>query len=130
MDSIKYYAKILNTGMMTLDPFNGHIKVWVGGINNKYFKYDHVNQAKRQAGSTFKPFAYLAALESGMNPCDKFTDEAVRIPYTFKGKRNTGNLKIQITVSREGRCPYAGLWVNQSIQLQLKLPKKLVLKML
>ncbi len=86
IDSIKYYAKILNTGMMTLDPFNGHIKVWVGGINHKYFKYDHVNQAKRQAGSTFKPFAYLAALESGMNPCDKFTDKAVKIPYQNGGK--------------------------------------------
>lgn len=86
MDSIKYYAKILNTGMMTLDPFNGHIKVWVGGINHKYFKYDHVNQAKRQAGSTFKPFAYLAALESGMNPCDKFIDKAVKIPYQNGGK--------------------------------------------
>ena len=84
IDSIKYYAKILNTGMMTLDPFNGHIKVWVGGINNKYFKYDHVNQAKRQAGSTFKPFAYLAALEAGMNPCDKYTDKAVRIPYSIR----------------------------------------------
>ncbi len=86
IDSIKYYAKILNTGMMTLDPFNGHIKVWIGGINHNYFNYDHVNQAKRQAGSTFKPFAYLAALEAGMNPCDKFIDQAVRIPYTLKGK--------------------------------------------
>lgn len=86
MDSIKHYAKILNTGMMTLDPFNGHIKVWVGGINHKYFKYDHVNQAKRQAGSTFKPFAYLAALESGMSPCDKFIDQAVKIPYQNGGK--------------------------------------------
>ncbi len=81
MDSIKYYAKILNTGMMTLDPVNGHIKVWVGGIDFEHFKYDHVNQAKRQAGSTFKPFAYLAALESGMSPCDKFTDKPVKIPY-------------------------------------------------
>ena len=86
IDSIKYYAKILNTGMMTLDPFNGHIKVWIGGINHNYFNYDHVNQAKRQAGSTFKPFAYLAAIEAGMNPCDKFIDQAVRIPYTLKGK--------------------------------------------
>ena len=86
IDSIKYYAKILNTGMMTLDPFNGHIKVWIGGINHNYFNYDHVNQAKRQAGSTFKPFAYLAALEAGMNPCDKIIDQAVRIPYILKGK--------------------------------------------
>lgn len=81
IDSIKYYAAILNTGMMTLDPFNGHIKVWIGGIDFDHFKYDHVNQAKRQAGSTFKPFAYLAALESGMSPCDKFTDKPVKIEY-------------------------------------------------
>lgn len=85
IDSIKYYAKILNTGMMTMDPVNGHIKVWIGGIDHNYFKYDHVNQAKRQAGSTFKPFAYLAALESGMNPCDKLVDKPVRIPYENGG---------------------------------------------
>ncbi len=86
IDSIKYYGKILNTGMMTLDPFNGKIKVWIGGINNKYFKYDHVNQSKRQAGSTFKPFVYLAALQSGMSPCDTFEDKPVRIAYKNAGK--------------------------------------------
>lgn len=86
MDSIRYYGKILNTGMMTLEPKSGKIKVWVGGIDHKFFKYDHVNQAKRQAGSTFKPFAYLAALESGMSPCDKFTDKPVRIAYQDKGE--------------------------------------------
>ena len=81
LDSLEYYSKFLNTGMMTLDPFSGHIKVWVGGIDHQFFKYDHVNQAKRQAGSTFKPFAYLAALESGMTPCDKLTDKPVKIKY-------------------------------------------------
>jgi len=86
MDSIRYYGKIMNTGMMTLDPFSGKIKVWVGGVDHKFFKYDHVNQAKRQAGSTFKPFAYLAAFESGMGPCDTFTDKPVRIKYDENGK--------------------------------------------
>ncbi len=86
LDSIKYYAKLLNTGMMTLEPSTGKIKVWVGGIDAKYFKYDHVNQSKRQAGSTFKPFAYLAALESGMSPCDKFIDKPVQIAYQENGK--------------------------------------------
>lgn len=86
MDSIKYYGKIMNTGMMTMEPKSGKIKVWVGGIDHKFFKYDHVNQAKRQAGSTFKPFAYLAALESGMTPCDTFTDKPVKIAYQNKGK--------------------------------------------
>jgi penicillin-binding protein 1A len=86
VDSIKYYTRILNTGMMTLEPSSGKIKVWVGGINHKYFNYDHVNQSKRQAGSTFKPFAYLTALDNGFTPCDKFTDKPVSIKYTDGGK--------------------------------------------
>ncbi|MXV15513.1 transglycosylase domain-containing protein [Hufsiella ginkgonis] len=86
IDSVTYYVKLLNTGMMTLDPFSGKIKVWVGGIDFNYFKYDHVNQSKRQAGSTFKPFAYLAALEAGMSPCDTMIDRPVRIPYQEDGK--------------------------------------------
>jgi penicillin-binding protein 1A len=89
VDSIKYYAKLLNTGMMTLEPSTGKIKVWVGGINFKYFNYDHVNQAKRQAGSTFKPFAYVTALDNGFTPCDKFTDQFVSIKYMDGGKEQT-----------------------------------------
>jgi len=87
VDSIKYYAKLLNTGMMTMEPSTGKIKVWVGGINFKYFNYDHVNQAKRQAGSTFKPFAYCAALDNGFTPCDKFTDQFVSIKYMDGNKQ-------------------------------------------
>jgi penicillin-binding protein 1A len=86
VDSIKYYAKILNTGMMTIEPSSGKIKVWVGGIDHRYFHYDHVNQAKRQAGSTFKPFAYVTALDNGFTPCDKFTDKPVSINFVDNGK--------------------------------------------
>ncbi|HEY9197549.1 MAG TPA: penicillin-binding transpeptidase domain-containing protein, partial [Mucilaginibacter sp.] len=86
IDSIKYYAKILNTGMMTLEPSTGKIKVWVGGIDHRFFNYDHVNQSRRQAGSTFKPFAYLTALDNGYTPCDKFTDQPVTIKYKDNGK--------------------------------------------
>ncbi len=85
VDSIKYYARILNTGMMSIEPSTGKIKVWVGGIDFKHFNYDHVNQSKRQAGSTFKPFAYLTALDNGYTPCDKFTDQRVSIKYTYGG---------------------------------------------
>ncbi|MFI5138065.1 MAG: transglycosylase domain-containing protein [Sphingobacteriales bacterium] len=85
-DSIRYYTRILNTGMMTIEPSTGKIKVWVGGIDHRHFNYDHVNQAKRQAGSTFKPFAYLTALDNGYTPCDKFTDQFVSIKYTDGGK--------------------------------------------
>ncbi len=86
-DSIKYYTRILNTGMMTLEPSTGKIKVWVGGIDHRYFNYDHVNQAKRQAGSTFKPFAYVTALDNGYTPCDKFTDKFVSIKYVDEGRQ-------------------------------------------
>lgn len=89
VDSIKYYTKLLNTGMMTMEPSTGKIKVWIGGIDYKYFKYDHVNQSKRQAGSTFKPFAYLTALDNGYSPCDKFTDKPVSINYEYEGKKET-----------------------------------------
>lgn len=93
MDSLAYYAKILQAGMMTLDPFNGHIKTWVGGINNQYFKYDHVKQAKRQAGSTFKPFVYVTAIDKGFTPCDKFTDKPVTINYRENGEAKTWSPK-------------------------------------
>jgi penicillin-binding protein 1A len=86
-DSIKYYTRLLNTGMMTMEPASGKIKVWVGGIDYRYFNYDHVNQARRQAGSTFKPFAYLTALDNGYSPCDKFTDKPVSIKYTDEGRQ-------------------------------------------
>jgi len=71
MDSIKHYLSFLNTGFMALDPKTGQIKVWIGGINFKYFQYDHVNYTtKRQVGSTFKPIVYAAAIEKGIAPCD------------------------------------------------------------
>lgn len=85
MDSLAHYAMMLNAGLMTMDPYNGEIKAWVGGINHRYYKYDHVIQSKRQAGSTFKPFAYLAALEAGKSPCDRYTDKFVRINYVEDG---------------------------------------------
>jgi penicillin-binding protein 1A len=71
MDSIIYYKGFLRAGLMSMDPHTGLVKAWVGGPNFKYFKYDHV-KARRQVGSTFKPFVYAAALRSGIfTPCDK-----------------------------------------------------------
>jgi penicillin-binding protein 1A len=74
MDSLSYYKKFLQTGMMSMDPNTGYIKAWVGGINHKHFKFDHVRQSTRQPGSTFKAFIYGLAMESNFSPCDKLKD--------------------------------------------------------
>jgi penicillin-binding protein 1A len=57
-----------------MDPLTGHIKAWVGGVNHKYFKYDHVRQGTRQPGSTFKAFVYGLAIENNYSPCEKMHD--------------------------------------------------------
>lgn len=81
LDSIRYYKSFLQAGMMSMEPQTGHIKAWVGGINYKYFQYDHVGQGARQVGSTFKPFVYATAIEQlGMSPCDSIIDSPYTIP--------------------------------------------------
>ncbi|MDB5250733.1 MAG: penicillin-binding protein [Segetibacter sp.] len=69
-DSIKYHRQMLQAGFMAMDPISGEIKAWVGGIDFKTFKYDHVNvNTKRQVGSTIKPLLYsLAIEEAGFTP--------------------------------------------------------------
>ncbi len=83
-DSIRYYKRFFHAGLMSMDPETGHIKAWVGGVNFKHFKYDHVKQAKRQVGSTFKPFVYATAInQKHLSPCDSFPN----IPYTIEAGR-------------------------------------------
>ncbi|NJW53215.1 transglycosylase domain-containing protein [Salinimicrobium oceani] len=72
-DSLQHYMKFLNMGMINLEPSTGAVKSWVGGINHKYFKYDHVTQSRRQIGSTFKPVVYTAAIEAGIDPCTYYS---------------------------------------------------------
>ncbi|MBC5861892.1 transglycosylase domain-containing protein [Flavobacterium sp. K77] len=75
LDSIRYYKHFLQSGLMAMEPQTGNIKAWVGGINYKYFQYDHVGQGARQVGSTFKPFVYATAIEQlNMSPCDSIVD--------------------------------------------------------
>ena len=83
-DSIRYYKYFLRSGLVSIEPQSGHIKAWVGGINNKHFKYEAVEQQKRQVGSTFKPFVYATAINQlRMSPCDEYPNILYTIP---KGK--------------------------------------------
>ncbi len=77
IDSIQHYMKFLNTGSLAIDPKTGAVQSWIGGIDFKHFKFDHISQSKRQVGSTFKPIVYTAALESGIKPCTYYDASAV-----------------------------------------------------
>lgn len=97
-DSIKYYKTFLRTGLMSVEPQNGHIKAWVGGINHEHFKYDAVKQQKRQVGSTFKPFVYATAINQlKYSPCKKISNTPYTIPKEKYGMdkdwtpKNAGN---------------------------------------
>ncbi|MGA9238909.1 penicillin-binding protein 1A [Robiginitalea sp.] len=75
LDSIRYYKTFLRSAMMSMEPQTGHVKAWVGGINYRHFQYDNVIQGSRQAGSTFKPFIYAAAIDQlRRSPCDTLPD--------------------------------------------------------
>lgn len=80
MDSIRYHRMHMQLGSVSMDPRNGEVKTWIGGINNKYFKYDHV-LSDRQVGSTFKPFVYATAIsQQAISPCLQVDDIQYTIP--------------------------------------------------
>lgn len=97
MDSIRYIKSFLQCGMMAMDVNTGYVKAYVGGVDYKYFQYDHVKLSKRQVGSTFKPYVYAVAMQSGeYNPCTMVPN----VPVTFKlpegttwTPRNSGDYK-------------------------------------
>lgn len=75
LDSIRYYKTFLRAAMMSMEPQTGHVKAWVGGVDNTHFQYDNVIQGARQVGSTFKPFVYATAIDQlRYSPCDSLPD--------------------------------------------------------
>lgn len=92
IDSVQHYMKFLNTGSIAINSNTGAVQTWIGGVNFKHFKFDHVAQSKRQVGSTFKPIVYTAALEIGIPPCAYFSASEVEYE-NLKGwsPSNSGN---------------------------------------
>ena len=80
MDSIRYYKWFLQASLVSIETQTGYVKAYVGGIDYRFFKYDHVTQARRQVGSTFKPFLYSYAMgDAEFTPCTKIPN----IPYNI-----------------------------------------------
>ena len=88
LDSILYYKSFLRTGFFSMEPHNGHVKAYVGGLDFQHFAYDMATEGRRQVGSTIKPFLYsLAMMPSGgnMTPCTEVPCEQ-RTYYTESGQ--------------------------------------------
>lgn len=95
-DSIRYYKGFLQSGFMSMEPQTGYVKAWVGGINHKFFQYDHVQIGHaRQVGSTFKPFIYALAIQEGYSPCYRIPNVPTTIVYDGKEwtPKNSDNKK-------------------------------------
>lgn len=103
LDSLKYHHHFLQIGSMAVDPLTGYVKGWVGGINYRYFKFDHI-RTRRQVGSTFKPFVYATAIkQQGISPCFRVPDQPQTI---FPGEGNFGLIQSWTPSNAEGK--YSG----------------------
>lgn len=113
LDSIKYHRMFLQTGILAVDPVTGHVKVWIGGINHKYFQFDHIN-INRQVGSTFKPFIYATAIAmQGLSPCYRVMD----VPTTIApGDGNFGLLESWTPDNSSGKYTYEEMNLKQGLR--------------
>ena len=102
MDSIRYYKWFLQASLISIESHTGQVKAYVGGIDFRFFKYDHVTQARRQVGSTFKPFLYALAMQEGeYTPCTKIPNIQYNIQLEdgkFWSPRNSGGGGGEITL--------------------------------
>ena len=109
IDSLKQQKTRLEAGLVSMDPRSGFVKSWVGGRSLKADWYDHVSIARRQPGSTFKPFVYTAAIDNGYSPYYTLKDTAFTHynPEAVEGQRewspeNAGGFTNRMMTLREG----------------------------
>jgi penicillin-binding protein 1A len=118
-DSIRYYKSFLHTGFVSMEPSTGYVKAWVGGINHRHFKFDHVKVGRRQVGSTFKPFVYAMAIQEGYSPCYQVANvrtcietpgQAPWCPDNSDGNKGTGKM-VTLRYALAGSINYVTVWV-------------------
>lgn len=121
LDSIKYYKSFLRAGMMSIDPANGHVKAYVGGLNYAHFQYDMVMQGRRQVGSTMKPFVYAMAMEDGYKPEDVVAN--VQRTYYVAGQpwtpRNSSHARYGEMVTLKWGLSQSNNWVTAGLMNQV-----------
>lgn len=127
LDSIRYYKSFLRAGFMSMDPQNGHVKAYVGGIDFAHFQYDMVMTGRRQIGSTIKPFLYSLAMENGFSPCDVAPN--VQRTYMVAGKpwtpRNASHSRYGQMVTLKWGLAFSSNWISAYLMSKLN-PRQLV----
>lgn len=116
MDSIRYYKSFLQSSLMSVDVKTGQVKAYVGGIDYRHFKFDNATQARRQVGSTFKPFVYTLAMQEGeYTPCYKVPN----IPYsvqlwdgTFWEPKNSSDERVGEEVTLKWALANSNNWIS------------------
>ncbi len=123
MDSIRYFKFFLQTGVMSVDPPTGQVRAYVGGIDYRYFKYDHVYQGRRQVGSTFKPFLYTLAMQEGaatgeFSPCTRIPNVQVSIELpdgSYWNPRNSTSEKENELVTLKWALAHSVNWISANL---------------
>lgn len=110
IDSILYHKAFLQAGFMSMDPVNGYVKAWVGGIDYTNFQYDMCGQSHRQVGSTIKPYLYALAMENGMTPCDLVLN--VQRTYGNWSPRNGSKARYGQLVPLEWGLAQSNNWIS------------------
>ncbi|KQT12969.1 penicillin-binding protein [Ramlibacter sp. Leaf400] len=80
MQALRADKTRLQAGLVAMEPGTGYVRAWVGSRDFSQDQFDHVQQARRQPGSTFKPFVYGAAFALGARPSDQLIDQPIDIP--------------------------------------------------
>ena len=115
-DSIRYNKFILHAGLMSIEPKTGFVRAYVGGINYRFFKFDHVTQGKRQVGSTFKPFLYSLAMQEGeFTPCTRIPNISYSVELydgTFWTPRNSGTKHVGEEVTLKWALANSNNWIS------------------
>jgi Membrane carboxypeptidase/penicillin-binding protein len=116
MDSIRYYKFFLQASLMSIETHSGKVRAYVGGLDYRFFKYDHVTQARRQVGSTFKPFLYSLAMQEGeFTPCTKIPNiqYSIQLPDgTFWEPRNSGTAHVGEEVTLKWALAQSNNWIS------------------
>jgi penicillin-binding protein 1A len=142
MDSLRYYKRFLQTGMVAFDPYSGFVKAWVGGNNFDYFNYDHVRQGKRQPGSAFKPVVYASAIDGPLNlsPCDRRKDQKIEkkwkengvekiwAPKNANGKFTNREMKLRTALARSVNSVAVQLIDEMKPKVVIEYAKKMGIK--